>query len=287
MGRWWCSRRNVWWNRKQQLLDDKTVQPNFAAVIINGILYSTQYTYATNTGANNGIIAINLFTGQQLWSINTTNALVTGMMIDYKNPNEYGVNGPFLWTTGTLPASDTGGRQIGSQTNNAGVTIPSPFMNTTGTQWNMYDAFDGRYVGSIVNGSSGGSYSGMQLAQDDQGGLVGYYINNTAGTQLVHPGVGTGTGTTAVTATVTPYAVTNTGSSLRLLQLYDSSTYIKHNTSAQLHNRLEHWSAIRSPSSHQHFRHTNRGTPVGNVVSSWQYRLLDGWLCSRKRWFRL
>ena len=197
---------NFWMTRQYQ--------PNFAGVIINGILYSTQFTYATNTGANNGIIAINLFTGQQLWSINTTNPLVTGMMMAYKNPNEYGVKGPFLWTTGTLPASDTGGRQIGSQTNSAGVTIPSPFMNTTGTQWNMYDAFDGRYIGSIVNGSSGGSYSGMQIAQDDQGGLVGYYINSTAGKQLVHPGVGTGTGTTAVTAAVTPYVVTNTGSHL-------------------------------------------------------------------------
>jgi hypothetical protein len=196
---------NFWMTRQYQ--------PNFAGVIINGILYSTQFTYATNTGANNGIIALNLFTGEKLWSINTTNALVTGMMMAYKNPNEYGVKGPFLWTTGTLPASDTGGRQIGSQTNNAGATITSPFMNTTGTQWNMYDAFDGRYIGSIVNGSGAG-YSSMQLAQDDQGGLVGYYINNTAGKQLVHPGVGTGTGTTAVTATVTPYVVTNTGSHL-------------------------------------------------------------------------
>ena len=188
---------NFWMTRQYQ--------PNFAGVIINGILYSTQFTYATNTGANNGIIALDLFTGKQLWSINTTNPLVTGMMMAYKNPNEYGVKGPFLWTTGTLPASDTGGRQIGSQTNNAGATITSPFMNTTGTQWNMYDAFDGRYIGSIVNGSGAG-YSSMQMAQDDQGGLVGYYINNTAGKMLVYPGTGGGTGTTAVTATVTPYS---------------------------------------------------------------------------------
>ena len=163
--------------------------PNFAAVIMNGILYSTQYTYATTTGANNGIVAINLFTGNQLFTINTTNALSTGMMLYFKNVNQYGVVGPFLWTTGTLPASDTGGRQIGSQANSAGVTIPSPYMNTTGTQWNMYDAFDGRYIGSIVNGSSAG-YSSMQLATDDQGGLVGYYVNSTVGAELCHPGIG-------------------------------------------------------------------------------------------------
>ena len=144
--------------------------PNFAAVIMNGILYSTQYTYAMNSGANNGIVAINLFTGEQLFTINTTNALVTGMMLQYKTVNQYGVVGPFLWTTGTLPAGDTGGTTL---VNAAGAT-----------QWNMYDAFDGRYIGSIVNGTRGGSYSGMQLALDDQGGLVGYYINNTAGRNL-------------------------------------------------------------------------------------------------------
>ena len=101
--------------------------PNFAAVIMNGILYSTQYTTGMSTGANNGIIAINLFTGQQLFAINTTNPLLCGMMFQYKNPNQYGVVGPWLWTTGTLPASDTGG------------TRPT----NTGTQWNMYDAFNG------------------------------------------------------------------------------------------------------------------------------------------------
>ena len=164
-----------------------------------------------STGANNGIIAMNLFTGQQLWSINTTNPLVTGMQFQYKNPNQYGVIGPWLFTTGTLPASDTGGLQIGSLTNTAGVAVPSTYMNTTGTQWNMYDAFDGRYVGSIVNGTSGGSYSGMQLATDDQGGLVGYYINSTVGAEVVHPGTG-GTGSTAIVSTAgAPYVVNNTG----------------------------------------------------------------------------
>ena len=160
--------------------------PNFAPVIMNGILYSTQYTYGLSTGANNGIIAVNLFTGQQLWSINTTNALRCGNMFQYKNPNQYGVVGPFLWTTGNLPASDTGGNQIGSN--------PSPYMNTTGTQWNMYDAYDGRYVLSIVNGT------GLSLSTDDQGNLVGYFINGTSGLERVTPGTGDRT----------PYVANNT-----------------------------------------------------------------------------
>ena len=145
--------------------------PNWAPVIMNGIMYSTQYTLGTSTGFNNGIVAVNLFTGETQFIINTTNALRCGSMFSYKNPNQYGVVGPYIWTTGTLPAADTGGIYLGN---------PS-YMNTTGTQWNMYDGYTGRYVLSIVNGS------GLTLSTDDQGGLVGYFINNTLGAELVHP----------------------------------------------------------------------------------------------------
>ena len=148
--------------------------PNFAPVIINGIMYSSQYTFGLSTGANNGIIAVNLFTGEQLFAINTTNALRCGSLFTYKNPNQYGVVGPYLWTTGTLPASDTGGNFI------AGAGQSSSYANTTGTQWNMYDGFDGRYILSIVNGT------GLTLSTDDQGGLIGYFINNTVGSEVVH-----------------------------------------------------------------------------------------------------
>lgn len=169
--------------------------PNFAPVIINGILYSTQFTYGLSTGANNGIIAINLFTGQQLFSINTTNALRCGDIFQYKNVNQYGVMGPFLWTTGTLPPSDTGGNLIGAP------GVPSSFMNTTGTQWNMYDGFDGRYILSIVNGT------GLTISTDDNGGLVGYYNNGTitngvpsigAWVERTHPNAGASAMTTVM-----------------------------------------------------------------------------------------
>ena len=89
------------------------------------------------------------------------------MVTNYKHVNQYGALGPFIWTTGTLPAGDTGG------------TIPA---NAPGlTQWNMYDAFNGHYMLSIVNGS------GLTLGTDDQGDMIGYFINETAGTQVVHP----------------------------------------------------------------------------------------------------
>jgi hypothetical protein len=106
-------------------------QPKYAPVIINGRIYSQ--TFDTNMGTNmgQGIQCVDLYTGNTLWTINTTNTLRCGMVTDYKHVNQYGALGPFIWTTGTLPASDTGG------------TIPA---NAPGlTQWNMYDAFTGHY----------------------------------------------------------------------------------------------------------------------------------------------
>jgi len=140
-------------------------QPKYAPVIINGIMYSTHYT--ATTSYSNGIDAINLYTGETLWTINTTNALRCGMVTMYNHINQYGGLGPFIWTTGTLPAADTGGTRINQQSGT--------------TQWNMYDAFTGKYVASVVNGSS------LTLRPDENGNLIGYFINNTAGVEYVHP----------------------------------------------------------------------------------------------------
>lgn len=161
--------------------------PRYAPVCINGILYSTQYTFGMSTGACQGIVAMDLYTGEELWRINTTNPLRCGMQFYTYTINDYGVRGPWLWTTGTLPASDTGG------------TVPA----NNGTQWNLYDGVTGQYVMSVVNGSS------LTLGQDDNGNLIGYFVNSTAGTQMVHPTAGenvlattTGRHVTAVNLTV-------------------------------------------------------------------------------------
>jgi hypothetical protein len=139
-------------------------QPQYAPVIINGKMYSTVYPEATNLG--HGIMCTDLYTGETLWTINTTNALRCGMVTKFKMANQYGAVGPYIWTTGTLPAEDTGGNKIGT---------PSTYMNTTGTKWNLYTGWDGQYICSIVNGSA------LTLREDDNGNLLGYYINNTAG----------------------------------------------------------------------------------------------------------
>jgi len=140
--------------------------PRYSPVVIDGVLYSNWYTFGMSSGANQGIAAVSLYTGETLWVINTTAVLQCGMQMYQYTINDYGTRGPWLWATGVLPASQTGG------------SLPS---NNSGTQWNLYDAFTGKYVMSVVNGTS------MRFGQDDNGNLIGYFLNNTAGTQMIHP----------------------------------------------------------------------------------------------------
>jgi hypothetical protein len=154
-------------------------QPQYAPVVMNGIMYSQQYPDSMGTNMGNGIIATDLYTGKTLWVLNTTNPVRCGMVTSYSHINQYGALGPFLWTTGNLPTTDTGGISL----------------NNTGTQWNMYDALTGMYILSIVNGSA------LTLRTDESGNLIGYYVNSTAGawSEMTHPIVGqnvlaTGTG---------------------------------------------------------------------------------------------
>ena len=86
--------------------------PQYAPVIMNGKMYSTYYP--ETTGYSNGIVCTDLYTGETLWKINTTSVLRCGMTTQWKTPNMYGVIGPYIWTTGNLPASETGGKLIQS-----------------------------------------------------------------------------------------------------------------------------------------------------------------------------
>jgi hypothetical protein len=145
-------------------------QPQYAPVVINGIMYSQRYTVDMGTNMGQGIEAVDLYTGETLWTLNTTNALRCGMVTLYNEINQYGAIGPFIWTTGTLPAADTGGTLIAAQTGT--------------TQWNMYDALTGSYILSIVNGSA------LTIRTDTNGNMIGYFLNNTAGTETVYPSRG-------------------------------------------------------------------------------------------------
>jgi len=128
---------------------------------MDGIEYSTWFT--TSTADSQGIMAFNLFSGETMWVINTTTNLRLGMIVSFEDPNEYGCDGPYIWTTGALPAADTGNNLIPLQSGS--------------TQWNMYDGFTGNYIASIVNGTSPSLFT-----EDVDGNIIGYYFNSTVGT---------------------------------------------------------------------------------------------------------
>jgi hypothetical protein len=139
-------------------------QPKFDPIIMNGILYYQEFPGSSSTPT--GWTALDLKTGQTLWTKDINQGLMCGQLLDYVTPNQYGALA-YLWgISPTMPH---------------GATIPT-FPNTppnTGTTYSMYDATTGKYILSIVNGT------GMTLTEDEGGNLIGYYVNFTAGTQIV------------------------------------------------------------------------------------------------------
>jgi outer membrane protein assembly factor BamB len=130
-------------------------EPKFGGIVINGVLYYQETPSSANNPA--GWEALNLRTGQEIWFKNTTVPLLCGQVLEYISPNQFG-GIPYLWSTG----------------NPAGINVASG-----STTYNMFDAMTGNYILSIVNGSA------MTLTEDAGGDLIGYYVNTTAGTQIV------------------------------------------------------------------------------------------------------
>ncbi len=123
-------------------------EPKFAPIIMQGILYYTVYPGSSTHPA--GWNAVDLHTGEIIWHKNTTELLRTGQILNMITPNQYGALA-YLWS---VPGSSGG------------------FMASQ-SQYNMYDAMTGNYILSIVNGTS------MTLTSDDNGDLIGYYVNST------------------------------------------------------------------------------------------------------------
>ena len=134
-------------------------ETQFVPIMINGKMYAQ--LYPETTGYNNGIACIDLKTGENLFTIDTKSSLYCAFAPQYYTPNMYGHVGPYIITTGSLPATETGGTLVYSR----------------GTQYNFYSAETGMYIMSIVNGT------GLsQLQTDENGNLIGYYTNSTVGT---------------------------------------------------------------------------------------------------------
>jgi hypothetical protein len=115
--------------------------PQYAPVIMNGKMYSTWYP--ETTGYSNGILCTDLKTGETLWRLNTTSVLRCGMETQWKTANMYGVIGPYIWTTGALPASETGGTAIPS------YSVMGPFGPTGPLQYNLTKVLQRHHVAAL------------------------------------------------------------------------------------------------------------------------------------------
>lgn len=154
-------------------------EPKFAPIIMNGILYYTIYPGASTNPT--GWAAVNLKTGQTLWIKNMTTdstlgpILRCGQTLYYISPNQYG-GFTYLWSTGNPFGNPTLKGNM--------LTVPArlqtalnpgtyaPITTTlTGTTYSMWDAVSGEYILSIVNCTT------MTLVEDDNGNLIGYYVN--------------------------------------------------------------------------------------------------------------
>ena len=68
-------------------------------IIMYGILY---YSLAQNNAiSGNGVTAVDLRTGETLWTNTAINTVSFGQLYNYESPNQHGTTGNYLWTTGT------------------------------------------------------------------------------------------------------------------------------------------------------------------------------------------
>jgi outer membrane protein assembly factor BamB len=122
-------------------------EPKFAPIIISGILYYEMYPGSSTYPA--GWAAVDLLTGQTIWTKNTTESLVCGQVFDEQTPNQYGALA-YLWS--------------------------EPMA---GGSLEMWDAMTGDYILSISNTPPLWS---TILTEDEHGDLILYYQNSTDNT---------------------------------------------------------------------------------------------------------
>ncbi len=127
-------------------------ETKFAPIIMNGVLYYNLIPGSSRS--RQGWVAVDLHTGETIWTKDTTVPLKTGQLMDFVSPNQYGAI-PYLWSVEPTVAP------------NKGAT------------YGMYDAMTGNWILNIVNGSSSGQYSAGFFMRDQMGSLIGYYMNTT------------------------------------------------------------------------------------------------------------
>ena len=132
------------------------------SVILNGVLYYNRYATGFGGGwAQQGIIAVDIRTGQELWFKNNTR-LAFGQTLYFDGFNTHGVFG-YIYETKTVPLTS------------------NPFGPST-TVWNAYDPLTAEYQFSIKNiPSSGVQFGASYTVYGQNGELIIYNINLQAG----------------------------------------------------------------------------------------------------------
>jgi hypothetical protein len=142
-------------------------EPKFAPVIINGILYYTEFPNSNQDPS--GIIAVDLRTGKTVWertdlnstvpllqqgligsnggvtasgAVPYTTSLRCGQILNMVNPNQFG-GLAYLW-----------------------VQVPTVAPNT-GATYQMWDAMSGESILSIVNATAASGLAPLTLVTDD------------------------------------------------------------------------------------------------------------------------
>ena len=128
-------------------------EPKFQGIVINGVLYYMQTPGSSTYKA--GWIAVDIRTGETIWSNDKAEPLLCGQVLSYISPNQFG-GLSYLWST-----------------------EPTEKPNT-GTTYGMFDAMTGNWILNIVNGTRLSS-----IVEADDGTLLGYYVNSTDNTLVM------------------------------------------------------------------------------------------------------
>jgi outer membrane protein assembly factor BamB len=130
-------------------------ESKFHPIIINGVMYYTQYPTAKNNFGP--LTAVDIRTGETLWTVETAynNQLYTAMVYNYRSPNQYGALA-YLFTAADL----WNGFVLGPTYNN---------------KFSMYDAATGMWILDIDNASL--ALGTPQFLEGPSGELISYTYN--------------------------------------------------------------------------------------------------------------
>lgn len=133
-----------------------------ASVIINGMLYYNRYATGFGGGwSQQGISAVDIRTGEELWFKNNTR-LAFGQVFYFDGFNTHGVFA-YIYETKTVPLTS------------------NPFGPST-TVWNAYDPLTAEYQFSINNiPASGVQFGASYTVYGPNGEIIIYNINTAAG----------------------------------------------------------------------------------------------------------